>query len=442
MKQLVTFTRCNIALSNIAFLLSLLIITAISIEKTTAQGVIGNAIKNKVQQKVIEKAEEGVDEAFDQDSQNQSDSEEEDGDVDDRMKSEESDDIEEEEQDSEVKSSQSKPKLETKSQYDFVPGDKVLFFDDFSQDAIGDFPALWTTTGSGEVKTVNVATGNWLHMTAQDQVYNLMKDLDLPENFIFEFDLIAQPAEEDGHFDFYLTLYNSVDDYLDDGLYPGISGTHVTISDQNWQVRGYHNEKDRMFDGETTIVPVEVNGLSHVIIWVQKARMRIYHKGSKVVDMPTVMYTPTNYNRLRFSLWSSQGTPLVSNVRFTTASPDTRSKLITEGKLISYGIYFDVNSDIIKPESRGTVNDIAKVLNENPDVRIRIDGHTDSDGSDASNLDLSKRRAKSVKNMLTGEFSVAAERIETDGFGESKPIGNNSAVEGKAQNRRVEFIKL
>jgi len=82
------------------------------------------------------------------------------------------------------------------------------------------------------------------------------------------------------------------------------------------------------------------------------------------------------------------------------------------------------------------------VLNENPDVRIRIDGHTDSDGDDAKNLDLSKRRAASVKNMLVSDFSVAAARIETNGLGETKPVAQNSTSEGKAQNRRVEFIKL
>ncbi len=442
MKHLLKSAMCNSVHATFALLITLIVIPAISFESAMAQGVIGNAIRNKVQQKVIEKAEGSIDEAFDEESREQQKDDDQDGEAENGINRENNSTADDESEEIGNRPSQSKPKLETKSQYDFVPGDKVLFFEDFSQDAIGDFPALWTTTGSGEVKTVNLASGHWLHMNAQDQVYNLMKDLNLPENFIFEFDLIAQPGEEDGHFDFYLTLYNSSNDFLDDALYPGISGTHVTISDQNWQVRGYHNEKDRMFDGETSLVPVETNGLSHVIIWVQKARMRIYHKGSKVIDLPTVMYTPTNYNRLRFSLWSSQGTPLISNVRFTSASPDTRSKLLTEGKLISYGIYFDVNSDKIKPESRGAINDIAKVLAENPSIRIKIEGHTDGDGDNASNLDLSKRRAKSVKYMLTSEFSVADDRIETDGYGESKPIGNNNSSEGKAQNRRVEFIKL
>ena len=79
------------------------------------------------------------------------------------------------------------------------------------------------------------------------------------------------------------------------------------------------------------------------------------------------------------------------------ALPDMRNKLITEGKLVSYGIYFDVNKDVVKPESYGTLKSIADVLTENAGVKVKIVGHTDADGDNAANLDLSKRRAAAVK---------------------------------------------
>jgi outer membrane protein OmpA-like peptidoglycan-associated protein len=119
-----------------------------------------------------------------------------------------------------------------------------------------------------------------------------------------------------------------------------------------------------------------------------------------------------------------------------------RSKLITEGKLVSYGIYFDVNKDVVKSESYGTLKEIAKVLTDNPDVKIKIVGHTDSDGDDKSNLDLSKRRGASVKNVLVKDFGIDASRIETDGKGESEPVAKNDSAVNKALNRRVEFLKL
>ena len=73
-----------------------------------------------------------------------------------------------------VKKPDDKPKLESYTKYDFVPGDQILLFEDFSQDAIGDFPALWTTDGSGEVRTVNNAPGKWLYMSSDENVYCLV----------------------------------------------------------------------------------------------------------------------------------------------------------------------------------------------------------------------------------------------------------------------------
>ncbi len=91
------------------------------------------------------------------------------------------------------------------------------------------------------------------------------------------------------------------------------------------------------------------------------------------------------------------GLPWLAISRIAVGNPDMRNKLLTEGKLVSYGIYFDVNKDVVKPESYGTLKMIAAVLTENPDVKIKIVGHTDSDGADATNLDLSKRRGAVCK---------------------------------------------
>ncbi len=336
---------------------------------------------------------------------------------------------------------QEKVALQSYTKYDFVPGDKVLFYEDFSQDAIGDFPALWTTNGSGEVKTVNIAPGNWLHMNVADAVYCNIEAIPLPENFIFECDIIAAPREEDGNFNAQLSFYHADGDYRIEDLYPGNNGVQVGLDTENWWVKSYADDKDWK-EGDSQLAPVVKNELNHIIVWVQKSRLRIYHKGQKVVDLPTVLYAPTNYNRLRFSLWGEEGAPYVTNIRFTTAGADTRSKLLTEGKLISYGIYFDVNKDVVKPESYGALNDIAKILKENPDVRVKIVGHTDSDGADAANLDLSKRRGASVKNELVKTFGIDASRLESDGLGESAPIAPNDTPSNKALNRRVEFIKL
>ncbi len=106
--------------------------------------------------------------------------------------------------------------------------------------------------------------------------------------------------------------------------------------------------------------------------------------------------------------------------------PDTRNKLISEGKFSTTGILFDVNSAAIKPESYGSLKDIADVLKDNAGVHVKIIGHTDSDGDATMNLALSKKRAEAVKSALVSEFAIDASRMETDGKGASDPVAANS----------------
>ena len=115
--------------------------------------------------------------------------------------------------------------------------------------------------------------------------------------------------------------------------------------------------------------------------------------------------------------------------------------LQTAGKVDIYGIYFDFNSDRIKPESEPVLREIAKVMTDNPTWSLNVNGHTDNIGGDAYNLDLSKRRAAAVKTALVTRYKVAATRLETSGFGASQPKAPNNTLAGRAQNRRVELVK-
>lgn len=123
-------------------------------------------------------------------------------------------------------------------------------------------------------------------------------------------------------------------------------------------------------------------------------------------------------------------------------APDTRNKFLTQGKWVTHGILFDVNSDRVKPESYGALKEISSVLSENADVKVQIVGHTDSDGEAAQNLDLSKRRAAAVRTVLISQFGIDGGRVTIDGKGETEPIDKNETAPGKANNRRVEFIKM
>ena len=127
-------------------------------------------------------------------------------------------------------------------------------------------------------------------------------------------------------------------------------------------------------------------------------------------------------------------------VRFAESTPDF-SQVIASGRFVTHGILFDTASDRLKPESAPVIQSIAKGLETNPNLRLLIEGHTDSVGNAAANLDLSRRRAEAVKSVLVAQFKVDAARLTTAGLGATKPIDSNDTPQGRSQNRRVEFVK-
>ncbi|WP_241558515.1 OmpA family protein [Paracnuella aquatica] len=159
------------------------------------------------------------------------------------------------------------------------------------------------------------------------------------------------------------------------------------------------------------------------------------------------MSTADTVNQIYFQLEGSNYQEseiglFVSNIKVATGLPDTRHKLVEEGKFSTTGILFDFQSAVIKPESFGVIREVAMVLKENPTLNIKIIGHTSNDGDDAANMELSKQRAAAVKELMMKEFGIEASRLASEGKGETAPVADNKTKEGKMQNRRVEFVKM
>ncbi len=330
------------------------------------------------------------------------------------------------------------------SKYDFVPGAKVVVVHDFMADAVGDFPAGWNTNAAGEVVTIDGKPGRWL-MFSKGGVFVPDIGGGLPENFTLEFDLLGSNP-----FKYGTDISTSITELANVKQPAAWQGANNRFTFTT-HPRGVSNT-DRRQDG-TGEAAVQVQGepwgsknggVMHVSVWRQKERVRVYFNEQKVWDVPKALVPTAKYNSIVFSVHDAGPDFLyyMSNVRLAVGAPDTRNKLVTEGKLVTHGILFDVNSDKIRGESYGTLKDIAGVLKENADLKVKIIGHTDSDGEAASNLDLSKRRAASVKSALMAEFGIDAARLTTDGMGESQPEDKNDTAVGKANNRRVEFVKI
>lgn len=116
-------------------------------------------------------------------------------------------------------------------------------------------------------------------------------------------------------------------------------------------------------------------------------------------------------------------------------------ELEKNGRAQVYDLYFDFNSDVLRPESSKVLDEIAEVMHAHPDWKLSVEGHTDNVGGNASNLDLSKRRAHSVVSALAGRYLIPENRFTNNGFGSSSPVDTNATPEGRARNRRVELVR-
>lgn len=330
------------------------------------------------------------------------------------------------------------------SKYDFVPGEQVIAVYDFSQDAIGDFPEGWDTNASGEVVTIEGRGGRWLTFT-QGGVFLPGFTGPLPDNFTFEFDVLTGTPFTAG-----TNLATSFVELENVRQPAGWHGAHnrytftIHPSGVSDSERRQESEGEAAVQVQTEPFAGKNEGVAHIAVWRTRERVRVYVNDAKVWDVPKAVVPTAKFNAIVFyvAYADPESQYFITNVRLAVGAPDTRNRLLTHGRWVTHGIRFDVNSDRIRGESYGTLKEIAAVLRENAALRVRIVGHTDSDGDEASNLDLSRRRATSVKAMLTSEFGIEAGRMETDGRGESEPAASNDSPAGKANNRRVEFVRL
>ncbi len=333
--------------------------------------------------------------------------------------------------------------LQESKHSDFVPGEKVLFNESFEQDAINDFPAAWNTTGSGEVVNINNVPGKWLSIPQKTLTYpeHVSK---LPENFTIEFDLLI-PTDKRPPITFgFSESKNPVKDGLNYKklFYFRIDHARDLIGSTNRYYSG--GESNQTFQASNLAgKPV------HVGMSIHKTRIRLYINGEKIFDLPRAFEPETIRNAFFFKAAeiTSEKNPFhISNIRIAESGTDARSGIIKElmekGSVSTNEIQFDFNSDKIKPSSYEIINAFGEALKQNSDLRIRIVGHTDNVGKDDYNKQLSTKRADAVRAYIIANFEISSERVQTEGRGAASPTVPNSTEEGRAKNRRVEFIKF
>lgn len=321
--------------------------------------------------------------------------------------------------------------------YDFVPGDTVLFFDDFLDDMSGEFPAHWNlTAGQAVVNTIAAKPAFCLTEGNYCRVYPRMKkEAYLADPFTIEFDMYTDNHGEESPILF--LGYTDKDGERGEGA--------VSFERGDDQSRGEVNTSEFPSNGFSAPLPDALksgysNKWHHCAVIYKAGQLKCYVDQYRILVVPTLGCAPTSFG---FGGIGDMDHPIViTNVRAAAGgSMNMVGKKFTDAKIVTHGINFDVDKATLRPESMGTVNMIVKVLKDNPDLKFEVDGHTDNTGDAAHNMTLSKDRAEAVEAQLE-QMGISASRLSAKGYGASKPMDSNDTAAGRANNRRVEFVRM
>ncbi|HKQ56695.1 MAG TPA: OmpA family protein [Candidatus Eisenbacteria bacterium] len=308
------------------------------------------------------------------------------------------------------------------TKFDFVPGDSVMFFDDFTQDELGEFPQKWRLVG-GTFEVAEMNGERWARCVSPDGHIRMKIPAGLPEFWTLEFDLYEEAMPT--NFTLNLNGVTQAGDVVWEVMFP-YGGVSLAFRSGD-------------IFAQTPLEGGTANGRHHVMISGRGTALKAYMDRQRLANAPdvTARGTAADFDLRLFS----PNKPMITQVRLAKG-PRPAKDLLSEGKLVTHGILFETGSDVVLPESAPVLRQVAAWMEANAAAKLRITGHTDNVGAAASNLDLSKRRAASVAKVLSTQFAVGADRFTTDGKGDTQPVSSNAKPEGRAMNRRVEFAKL
>jgi outer membrane protein OmpA-like peptidoglycan-associated protein len=315
--------------------------------------------------------------------------------------------------------------------YDFVPGSRVIFYTDFSEDRVGNFARGLKYVG-GQAEIVE-RDGMKVLRSTDRSTFLIPVGRRLPQRFTLEIDVLA-PSVSPGGYDWV--------------AFEG--GAELDRGDKSAEVNWHAYGSTIIGGGRSGERPVpegegdkRLGQLIHLRVLMDSAYFKMYANETRIHNIPEFPFKRDSVIRvlLKGGAEANQAIYLTS-IRVAESETDVMyDALLAKGRWVTQGILFATGKADLQPESRPVLKEIATTLKEHGDLKILIEGHTDNVGNAATNLTLSDARAASVKAALVADYGIAAERISTKGFGDTKPSVPNATPQGRAQNRRVEVVK-
>ena len=397
--------------------------------------VAEDAAKRTVENNVDRKTTEAVDDAMDPDMDSKQSK---------SKKASDNDDADEGDTVSEdgVPTAKKKTAQGEEVKSDFVPGTVVIFEDNLQGEQMGEFPSKWDLIdNNAEVAKMNGKMAIKFEHGSSTEITPLIKDGNkkyLPEFYTLEFDFFATGKEgTNTAYNLYLSSENDRHD----------SRIWFSQDRMSWYILK-PNGDDRV-DGNTSLEDImELNDWNHFALSFNKRALKVYVNGKRIINIPNAK--AMDWFSVETEFWEDH-VDYITNIRLAKGgvalyerneqSMTAIEKAIAEtGKFVTNNILFETGKATLKPESMEEIQKVADYMKKNPTARFEVQGHTDNQGSDKINDPLSQQRAEAVVKALEG-LGCDPFNMRAVGKGSHEPVADNATEDGRAKNRRVEFIK-
>ena len=306
--------------------------------------------------------------------------------------------------------------------YDFVPGGRTIWLEDFSSDTVGAFPHRMELVG-GTFAVIGVA-GRHVLRTADGGMVTIALPESLPQRFTVEVQYHVN--QDDNPLAFHTSAIEA----------PVLSACEFGCS-----LHAAYVDCGGKRSSATTAIPDE-HALIDARFAIDGKVVKAYVNGKRVANVSDALIARTSKIQLQLPGATEDDPTLVASIRIAESGKPLYAELSASGRVATQGILFEAGSDQIRAESTPTLKEIGEMLKAHPTLKLVIEDHTDNLGAEDANLALSGRRAAAVRSYLLTSYGIADARLKAKGLGASKPIAPSTTAEGRRDNRRVELVKI